>query len=521
VLLVGTYRGKRGQFSTIQAALDAAGPGDWILVAPGDYHERADHRARRGPQPENTPAGVVIAKAGIHLRGMDRDSVVIDGTLPGQGRRCSSAPSRQDLGARGSGGTPLGRNGILVWRADGVSIENITVCNFLSGSGDAGNEIWWDGGYGQRQSYGEIGLHDFRGAYLSATSTFYGGSATAAAYGIYASRASGGRWDRIYSSNFNDSDLYVGACLQACNVTIDHAHAQFGALGYSGTDAGGRLVVENSEFDHNVDGFDTNSDNSPTDGPSPQDGTCPYGETSPLTHTHSCWVFARNYVHDNNDPDVPGSPSGAGNAPVGTGISFDGGRDDTIIDNRIENNGAWGIILTPFPDTEAPPPRDSCRGGVNAGPPTNACLYDDWGNEIVGNTFAGNGFFRNDTNGDIAEITETPAPTNCYRANTDSRGKLTTSPPGLEQAKGRCDGSTALPDPNVPFTLQILCDTELIAGPSTCPPGSRYPRRTKVVMHPLPRGLPTMPDPCVGVPPNPWCERGSGSSRRGRSAKAS
>src|SRR2546425_9998520 len=39
VLRVGTYRGISGQFQTIQAAVDAARPGDWILVAPGDYHE--------------------------------------------------------------------------------------------------------------------------------------------------------------------------------------------------------------------------------------------------------------------------------------------------------------------------------------------------------------------------------------------------------------------------------------------------------------------------------------------------
>jgi hypothetical protein len=34
VLLVGTYQGKAGQYSSIQAAVDAAQPGDWILVAP-------------------------------------------------------------------------------------------------------------------------------------------------------------------------------------------------------------------------------------------------------------------------------------------------------------------------------------------------------------------------------------------------------------------------------------------------------------------------------------------------------
>src|SRR6202035_2273435 len=260
----------------------------------------------------------------------------------------------------------------------------------------------------------------------------------------------------------------------------------------------GWIFLENSEFDHNVDGFDTNSDNSPTDGPSPQNGACPGGRISPITHTHSCWVFMHHYVHDNHNPNVPGSATGSGNAPVGTGISFDGGRDDTIMDNRIENNGAWGLILTPFPDTEAPPPKESCRGGINAGPPSNACLYDDWGNAVVGNVFAHNGWFGNATNGDIAEITQTSAPTNCYHGNRDTGGKLTTSPSGVQQSKPRCDGRKAAPDPNPAFTNQILCDTQLLATP--CSPGSTYPRRTRVIMHPPPRHLATMPNPCAGVP---------------------
>jgi pectin methylesterase-like acyl-CoA thioesterase len=37
VLLVGSYEGKPGTYSTIQEAVDAAKPNDWILVGPGDY----------------------------------------------------------------------------------------------------------------------------------------------------------------------------------------------------------------------------------------------------------------------------------------------------------------------------------------------------------------------------------------------------------------------------------------------------------------------------------------------------
>src|SRR6516225_6083723 len=66
VLLVGTYKGVPGSYTSIQAA-------DWVLVGPGDYHEQADHRADRGPQPADQPAGVVIGTPDIHLRGMDRN----------------------------------------------------------------------------------------------------------------------------------------------------------------------------------------------------------------------------------------------------------------------------------------------------------------------------------------------------------------------------------------------------------------------------------------------------------------
>jgi len=99
VLRVGTYRGIKGQYATIQDAVNAARPGDWVLVAPGDYHEQT-----------SPDAGVVIRTAGIHLRGMDRNGVVVDGTSPLAPARCSANPVYQ---------VP-GRNGILVDKASGV-----------------------------------------------------------------------------------------------------------------------------------------------------------------------------------------------------------------------------------------------------------------------------------------------------------------------------------------------------------------------------------------------------------------
>ncbi|MDQ6938226.1 MAG: hypothetical protein M3140_11050, partial [Actinomycetota bacterium] len=80
VLRVGTWHGRRGQFRRIQDAVDAARPGDWVLIAPGDYHEQGDHRS---PTAGGAGAAVMIRTPGIHLRGMDRNRVVIDGTKAG------------------------------------------------------------------------------------------------------------------------------------------------------------------------------------------------------------------------------------------------------------------------------------------------------------------------------------------------------------------------------------------------------------------------------------------------------
>ena len=224
VLLVGTFHGHPGRYKTIQAAVDAAQSGDWILVAPGDYHE-ADDAAQAPTDPDNGDfGGVVITTPKIHLRGMDRNTTIVDGTKPGASTPCSADPTQQNFGSTGSGGKANGRNGIVVWKADDVSVENLTVCNFLAGNGAAGNEVWWNGG----ADSGKIGLRGYTGSYLTATSTYYGGETTAAQYGIFSSNARGpASWDRLYASNFNDSGMYVGACLQLCGVTIDHAWMQY------------------------------------------------------------------------------------------------------------------------------------------------------------------------------------------------------------------------------------------------------------------------------------------------------
>ena len=280
---------------------------------------------------------------------------------------------------------------------------------------------------------------------------------------------------------------------------INHAHGQYSALGYSGTNSGGSLVVKNSEFDRNEDGFDTNSQNA--DFPPPQNGACPHNGISPITHTHSCWVFMNNYVHDNNNPNVPSSGSAAA-GPVGTGISLSGARNDTVMHNRFVNNKAWGVILVPYVDSGPP-----CTGGDPNSP--FGCLYDQFGDAVLNNTFTGNGGYGHPTNGDIAQLNlEAGNPTNCFSGNVKSSGgPATTSPADLQTTHPTCNGKPMGINSNPTFLNEVLCDSqvELVPGvPPSCPSG-QYPRRTDVVMHALPSGLATMPNPCHGVPANPWC----------------
>jgi hypothetical protein len=515
VLRVGTYRRIPGQYATIQAAVDAASPRDWILVAPGDYKTTAT-RAVTGSG-ETYPAAVLIRTPNLTLRGMNRGTVVVDGTKPGS-PSCSSAPADQNFGDSTTDGT-AGINGVMVYEAANVAVENMTACNFLTGpggnSGNAGgvgsayitgNEFWWNGGYDSAT----VGGYGFLGSYLTATSTFYDSSlppaqaeATAAEYGIFSSNWSGGTWDHTYASNMNDSAYYIGACSQLCDQTINDAHAEFSALGYSGSNSGGSIVVQNSEFDNNEDGFDTNSQNG--DNPPPQDGACPNGGTSPITHTHSCWVFMDNYVHDNNNPNVPTAGEAAA-GPVGTGMSLTGARNDTVMNNTFANNGAWGTILLPYPDN-GPPCTGGTMGNLLFG--STSCVYDEYGNAVINNKYVHDGFFGNPTNGAFDQVNLNGSePTNCYSGNTMDGGPLTGDAAALQSANSSCGDTSLLPNLNLLFLDESGCDSEIafLAGMSVpCLPTDSYPRRTEVVMHPLPANLATMPNPCTGVPANPWC----------------
>ena len=155
-----------------------------------------------------------------------------------------------------------------------MSIENLTVRNFdrETRDGGNGNEIWWNGGDGT----GKIGAEGWHGAYLTAYDTGLLGG-----YGLFVSNSIKGSMENVYASGFNDSGLYIGAC-RDCQGTVSGATVENSSLGYSGTNSGGRLIIENSVFRHNTAGLVPNS-LAGDDEPPPQDGACSSAENTSET----------------------------------------------------------------------------------------------------------------------------------------------------------------------------------------------------------------------------------------------
>ena len=461
-------RSARPYYRTVQGAVDAARSGDWILIYPGVYHEKS----RQWPT-----AGVWVQKPGLHIRGLDRNRVIIDGSKGTAAHPCPSAAAQQDL-------TP--RDGIVVAKASGVTLENLTVCDYLAGPDGDGNAIWWNGGDGT----GTIGLGSYAGSYLTATSQYAPGTLNSprlAQYGIFVSNARGpGLITNSYASNMADAAYYVGACRRVCDTTLANDAGVNSALGYSGTNSGGQLVIRNSVFRLNRAGVAPNSMNN-DDAPSPQDGRCPGSAT------RSCTIIEDNLIQGNNNANAPG---GADAPPVGTGIMIAGGSYDTMTGNVIEDQGAWGIVTADNLDSETPPPGAHCQGGVPV-PLLGDCLYQALGNQVYGNVFSNDGFFAKPTNADLAtETFDSYTPRNCFYHNTDRSGPLTSDPASIQSAS--VDGQPC----GQPGTgLDPTLFAQLICAVANCP---GYPQQTRTVMLPLPR-LPTMPRPCTGVPRNAFC----------------
>jgi plastocyanin len=236
------------------------------------------------------PGGLVLISPGVYeeavvvttpfltIRGVDRNEVILDG------------------------GFALD-NGIAVIEADGVAIENLTARHYLL------NGFLWQSVFG------------YRGSYLTA---FNDGE-----YGLFAYDSVYGQLDHAYASGHPDSGFYVGQCFP-CHAVVTDVLAERNGLGFSGTNAGGRLFVVNSEWRNNMSGIVPNTLDS--------EALAPQRDA----------VIAGNWVHDNDNEDAPAFdlqyPS------FGIGILVNGGRDNLVTQNLVEDHANFGIALLASPD---------------------------------------------------------------------------------------------------------------------------------------------------------------------------
>jgi hypothetical protein len=422
-------------YPTIQGAVNAASPGDWVLIEPGKYDE-----------------SVLVETPGLKIRGMDRNSVILDGlNEPG----------------------PEGRNGIDVFKTNNVSIENLTARNFdrASQDGGNGNEIWWNGGDGT----GKIGAEGWKGAYLTAYDTGLNGG-----YGLFVSNSLHGSWSNIYASGFNDSGLYIGAC-RDCFAKVSLATSENNSLGYSGTNSGGHLIIEKSIFRHNTAGLVPNS-LAGDDEPPPQDGACNSGEnTSPTpsiesTKIQRCTVFRNNLITENNNLTTPGN-STTSESPWGIGVELAGTYADLVEHNVITNNANNGVLGFEFPNGSPEP-----------------TFFQLSGNKVANNTFLGNGASEAAFAGDITlEGGAFPTPELAASVNNCASGNhlsAATTPANLET--GWSCKLEHTPNPgaeSIEYVFGLSAESQL---------------RTKQPQ-PAPPAQPTMPEPCKGVPKNALC----------------
>lgn len=271
---------------TLSAALDAVSAGGMILLRPGVYNEQ-----------------LVIDKEDVTIRGLDRDTTIIDG----ESQR------------------PYGIVGI----ADGVRIENLTVRNttfygvLVTGLHDQNGPSAHNGdGYSALDPEKFPPLQRFSINYVTAHNN--------GLYGIYAFNAQHGSITNSYASGSADSGFYVGQCPD-CDILVSGNVAERNAVGFENANASRSLTIVGNRFSNNRVGLTLTSNY--------QEAFTP----------QSANLVAGNVLSDNNSSDSPAQEDGG----FGIGIGISGGVSNVISNNLIEGNSRAGVLLANTEDLAA------------------------------------------------------------------------------------------------------------------------------------------------------------------------
>ncbi len=305
-------------------------PEDYPTIQAAVNAAKAGDLVSIGPSPDTDGAyheSVMVKTPDITIRGRDRNTVILDGQY------------KLDDGFEAL--------------ANNVVIENMTARHYT------GNGFYW------------TGVTGYRGSYLTA----YGNGD----YGIYAYQSVNGQFDHSFAAGQPDSGFYIGAC-HPCHALITNVISEDNALGFSGTNAGGDLVISDSLWRNNMGGIVPNTlDSEP--GP-PQDSV----------------TIINNLVENNNNDHAPAKtlqyPS------IGNGIMLAGGINDVVKGNRVSGQKYYGILVISNLDTN---------------------FWEPGNNTVMNNIVTDSGV------ADLA-LAALSAGNNCFSNNTVTR----TSPPFLQ-----------------------------------------------------------------------------------------
>ena len=284
------------------------------------------------------------------------------------------------------------------------------------------------------------GVTGFRGDYLTA---WRNGD-----YGVYVFDSVGGVIDNSYGGGSPDAGVYIGECFP-CDSLIRNFVAEHNGLGYSGTNAGGNLVITGSIFRNN------------------RAGIVPNSGSYELCYPQRKTTIIGNLVYSNNQADTPAIDVAI--LAMGNGILSAGGVQNIIERNRVWDHNKTGIGLVPFleedPNDEMPAKSAwdmSCADSKKLTPvqPAGGILWDSQDNTVRNNVLEDN------RRADIAvgsAGTDLWTLGNCFEGNT-----FTTSAPLDLETLAPC--GTPLSKDTGDWTAGDLNVITWLADQATAPP---------------------------------------------------
>ena len=454
------------------------------------------------------PAGVLITTPNIRIRGHEPQHGDAS-TAPSRARRrCSRRrpqPRTSGRAAREEAARAERRHGLEGGQRLGPEPHRLQLPQRHRTT--PGNEIWWNGGDGS----GKIGGWGFHGSYLTATSTFFKVEKTAAAVRDLLEqlerRHLGPR--RTPATSTTRASTSAPASSSATRRSTTRGR-EFNALGYSGSNSGGSLVVKNSEFDHNEDGLRHQQPERRQ--PAAAERRVPAQRDQP-DHAYALLLGVHAQLRARQQQperaERRARPQPARSEP---GMSISGGRNDTIMHNRFVHNDAWGADHRAVPGQRQAVHRRHANRRCSA----RAAACSTSGATRCSTTrsppTAASGT-RPTATSSSSDLEQHPS--DCFSGNTDTRGHPHADVGGARADLPDLHDDAGAAEPQRPVPQRGRCATRRSAPavrlpawrPLSAPHAASSCTRCR-------RNLKTMPNPCAGVPRTRGARRTSREDER-------